>query len=151
MKRNLMGLLGGVIAVASLGSALAAPVPVKTLGTKSQTSFMCPDCKSKVACAQAGDFRIGLVVDVDNPKLGTGMLVAHVSDKHQKPVDNAQVTVTLSMPKHGHGKKPIALKSKGDGEYTASVQGLGMTGQWNALVDVNVGGDRVHQTFAFTR
>lgn len=151
MKRTLTTLLGGVLAVVTLGSVAAAPLKVKTQGTKSQTSFMCPDCKSKVTCAQAGDFIIGLVVDQDNPKLGTGNLVVHVQDKAKKPVDNAKVSVALSMPKHGHGRKPIVLKSRGHGEYAAQVQGLNMSGAWQAVVEVNAAGDVVRQTFSFAK
>lgn len=151
MKRNLLTVLGGALAVVGISGAMASSIPVKTAGTKSQTSFMCANCKTKVACAQAGDFRIGLVVDIDNPKLGTGKLVVHVQDKDKAAVDNAKVSVTLSMPKHGHTKKPINLKSNGEGEYAAQVQGLQMPGGWNALVEVNVDGDAVHQAFVFSR
>ena len=151
MRRNALTLLGGALAVAALSSVAAAPLKVKTVGTRGQTSFMCPDCKSKVTCAQAGDFIIGLVVDQDNPKLGTGNLVVHVQDKAKKPVNNARVSVTLSMPKHGHGKKPMVLKSRGHGEYASQVQGLNMSGAWQAVVEVSAAGDVVRQTFSFAK
>ena len=151
MKRNLITLMGLTLAGLAATAGLASPVQVRTAGTKGQHTFMCPDCKTKVACAQVGDYRIGLVVDVDNPKLGTGKVVAHVQDKNKKPVNDAAVTATLSMPDHKHALEPLTLKSRGKGEYAAPVHGLGMTGGWNALVEVNVGGDKVHQTFSFAR
>lgn len=151
MKRDSLTRLWGALALVAAGSAAASPLKVRTEGPGAQTSIMCPDCKTRVTCAQAGDFRIGLVVDEDNPKLGTANLVAHVHDKNKKPVDNAKVSVTLSMPKHGHGKKPIALKSRGHGEYAAPVQGLNMSGAWKAVVEVNQAGDIVRQSFGFTK
>lgn len=151
MKRNTFGIAAGLMALVAAGSVFASPLKVRTLGTKGQETFMCADCKTKVSCAQVGDYTIGLVVDQDNPKLGTGKLIVHVQDKAKKPVDGAKVTVALSMPKHEHGGKPIALKGGKDGEYTSGIQHLGMPGDYRADVAVVVKGDTVKQAFSFTK
>lgn len=133
-------------------AASAGPLKVATKGTKSQSVFMCPDCKTNVSCAKVGDYIVGLVVDVENPKLGTGQLVAHVQDARKKSVNDAKVVVKLSMPVHKHSAKPIALKSRGDGEYAAKTNTLGMSGGWLAEVAVTPkSGDTVKQLFAFTK
>jgi len=133
-------------------AAFAGPVKVVTKGTKSQNVFMCPDCKTNVSCARVGDYIIGLAVNIENPKLGTGKLVAHVQDAHKQAVNDAKVAVTLSMPEHKHGGKPIALKSRGHGEYAATTNALGMSGAWRAEVAVTPkSGDTVKQVFAFSK
>ena len=151
MKRNTLTLIVGTVAVLAVGSVFASPLKVRTLGTKSQVAFMCADCKTKVACAQAGDYTIGLVVDQDNPKLGTCKLVVHVQDKAKKPVEGAQVAVALSMPKHEHGGKPLSLKAGNPGEYATSIHGIGMAGAYRADVAVTVNGDSVKQAFSFAK
>jgi hypothetical protein len=144
--------LVGAFAALMLNSAGATPLKVKTHGTKSQSVFMCADCKSKVSCAKVGDYIVGLVVDVDSPKLGGGQLVAHVQDADKHPVNDAKVVVTLSMPAHKHAGKPIALKSRGHGEYAAKTNTLGMSGGWLATVAVTPkSGDTVKQVFAFAK
>ena len=143
--------LAGLAGALAVSSVVASPLKVRTEGTKSQTVVMCPNCKAKVACAQVGDYNVGLLVDQDNPKLGTGKLVVHVQDKAKKPVEGAKVEVTLSMPKHEHGSKPIALKAGKPGEYAAPIQNLGMAGAYRADVAVTVDGDTVKQAFSFSK
>lgn len=139
-------------AVMLAGAALAAPVNVRTEGTKAQTVIMCPDCRSKIACAGVGDYVIGLSVDLENAKLGSGTLTAHVQDKSKHPVTDAKVSVALSMPDHKHGGKPIAMKHAGHGKYSAAAQHLGMTGRYRAEVSVKTAGDdTVKQVFSFSR
>jgi hypothetical protein len=151
MARHTFGLAVGVLAVLAVGSVFAGPLKVRTLGTKSQETIMCPDCKSKVSCAQVGDYTIGLVVDQDNAKLGTGKLIVHVQDKTKKPVEGAKVSVALSMPKHEHAAKPVDLKGGKHGEYSTGIQHLGMPGDYRADVAVVVNGDTVKQAFSFTK
>src|SRR4051812_4489050 len=110
----------GLALVASL--ALAGPLKVHTLGTKSQQTEMCPNCKEKVTCAKAGDYTIGFLPDLDSPKTGGAKVAVNVKDKAGKPVDDAKVVVALSMPKHGHKKDSLALKSTGHGWYESKTQ-----------------------------
>ncbi|MBM3457431.1 MAG: hypothetical protein FJX77_02690 [Armatimonadetes bacterium] len=144
-------LILGVVLWAA-GTALAAPVNVRTEGTKSQTVVMCPDCHKKSACAQVGDYVVGMSVDLDNAKLGTGRLVAHVQGKDKTPVADAKVSVAISMPDHKHGGKPLELKQDRKGHYIGTSNRLGMAGRYRAVVSVTpAGGDTVKQAFTFTR
>lgn len=131
-------------------AAIASPVRVHTLGTKSQAVEMCPDCKSKVACAQVGDYRIGLSGDLP-AKQGSGSFTVHLQDKSGKPVPNAKVEVTFSMPKHGHSMT-VPAKHRRMGEYVATSNRLSMPGGWEVEVRALLeGGDTVKQRFAYSR
>lgn len=150
MRRiELLSALAGAVLLA--GAVAAAPLQVRTYGSKSQQVVMCPDCKEKIACAKVGDYSVGFDADVENTKTGAARVAVHVKDKAGKPVDDAAVTVTLTMPKHAHGKKPLELKSAGHGRYeTATI--LGMAGGWKADVQVKPAtGDTVTQAFSFAR
>lgn len=149
MKRTLALL---TVALALAGAALAAPLKVRSLGTKSQQVEMCPNCKDKVTCAKVGDYTIGFLPDLENPKTGSGKVSVHVKDKAGKPVDDAKVSVALSMPKHGHKKKePLTLKSTGSGWYSTPTT-LVMPGGWQADVVVTpASGDKVSQSFSFAK
>jgi hypothetical protein len=150
--RYLNTLATAAAALALAGAALASPMKVRTEGTKSQSVLMCKDCSAKAACAKAGDYVVGLTVDLENPKVGSGRIIAHVQNQEKQPVTNAKVTVALSMPDHKHGGKPIALKHDGHGKYVAATQHLGMAGRYHAEVAVTTaGGDTVKQTFSFTK
>lgn len=143
-----------VAAVMSLLATVAwsSPLQVKTLGTKSQVITMCPDCKEKITCATVGDYTIGFDADLENSKLGTATVAVHLLDKAKKPVKDAAVFVTLTMPNHKYQtSKPITLKHAGHGRYVASTH-LTMTGSWRAAVEVTpASGDSVKQVFVFTR
>jgi hypothetical protein len=151
MTRTIFG-AATLAAVVAAGAVAAGPLKVTTPGAKSQSVLMCEDCKSKVACAKAGDYTVGLGVDQDNPKLGGGRITVHVRDAAKNPVSDAKVTVALSMPEHQHGGKPVALKHQGHGKYVATVNNLGMSGTYKADVAVTTsGGDTVKQSFGFTK
>lgn len=145
-------LTAAALALLVAGAALAAPMKVRTEGTKSQAVIMCKDCSAKAACAKAGDYLVGLTVDLQSPKHGTGRIVAHVQDKGKQPVTDAKVTVALSMPDHKHGGKPIVLKHEGHGKYAIGTNRLEMGGRYRAEVAVTTaGGDTVKQVFSFTK
>lgn len=151
MKTGTFGALAMAVGVLSLNTALAAPLKTHTLGAKSQQVKMCPECKQKITCAKAGDYTIGFDADLDNPKTGAAKVAVHVLDKAGKPVENAAVVATISMPKHGHGKKPLPLKSAGHGRYEATTN-LTMPGAWRADVEITpASGDTVKQAFSFGR
>lgn len=151
MKTGTFAALAMAVGVLALNAALAAPLKTRTLGAKSQQVKMCPDCKEKITCAKAGDYTIGFDADLDSPKTGAAKVAVHVLDKAGKPVENAKVTATVSMPQHGHGKKPLTLKSTGHGRYEADTN-LMMPGAWRADVEVTpASGDTVKQAFSFSK
>lgn len=150
MKRNTLFLLPALSALTAV-TAIAAPMNVKTAGTKSQTVTMCPDCKTKISCAKVGDYTVGLAVDQEYPKLGKGKIYVHVK-KDDQPVTDAKVEVALSMPHHHHASKPLTLKHEAHGRYVGTTSGLNMTGAYAAQVTVTpVGGDAVKQNFTFAK
>jgi len=141
-----------LLALTVTGAAFALPLKVRTAGTKAQHVIMCPDCKSKVACATAGDYTIGLSVDLEGPKVGTGRLVVHVQDKTKAPVTGAAVVATVSMPEHKSAGKRITLKHDRHGRYLGSTNAMGHTGAYRLEVAVTpAGGDTVNQVFTFRR
>lgn len=139
----------GLALVAS--AALATPLKVRTLGRTSQQIVMCPECNEKVTCAKAGDYLIGLDVNLDSPKTGVATVAVHVMDKDKQPVRDAKAKVTLTMPAHGHGREPLTLRNTGHGRYeTATV--IRMPGAYQADVAVvPASGDTVKQSFSFSR
>jgi hypothetical protein len=151
MTRSILG-AATLAAMVAAGAVVAGPLKVTTPGAKSQSVLMCEDCKSKITCAKAGDYIVGLTVDQDSPKLGNGRVTVHVRDTAKNPVADAKVTVALSMPKHEHGGKPVALKHQGHGKYVATVNNVGMSGAYKADVAVTTsGGDTVKQSFSFAK
>ena len=139
----------GLVAVLA-SSVLASQVRVRTKGAKSQSVQMCADCKKKISCAAAGDYLIGLSVDLENPKVATGTFVVHVLDKTKKPVTDADVSIQLDMPKHKHEIDPLEAKHVSHGKHVATTR-VGMPGTWIATVSVGMGGDTVKQAFTFSR
>jgi hypothetical protein len=150
MKRITAPLLA-ICALYVASVVVASPLKVRTLGTKAQTVEMCPDCKSKLSCAQVGDYTLGFKADLESPKSGITTLDVHVQDAAGNPVETAKVVVTATMPGHGHGQKPLTLKGAGHGRYTAKTIFV-MPGAWRAAVAVTpVTGDTVRQSFSFSR
>jgi len=148
-RLNILAVAAAAVLAAS--AALAAPLQVRSLGTKSQTTEMCPNCKDKVTCAKAGDYTIGFHPELETPKTGGAKIGVHVKDKAGKPVDDAKVVVKLSMPKHEHDIAPLDLKSAGKGWYETKTQ-LQMPGGRKADVEVTPkSGDTVKQSFSFSK
>ena len=151
MKAARIAALGTGIVLLSASAVFATPLKVRTHGGGSQQVVMCPDCKSKITCAKAGDYLIGFTADLENRKTGAGRVSVHVQDAQKKPVTDATVTVALSMPKHGHARKPIVLKHASHGRYDARTQ-FQMAGAWQANVEVTShGGDTIKQAFSFSK
>ncbi len=151
MKPYTLIALSATVSLVALNVSSSSPLKTRTLGTKSQEVVMCPDCREKIACAKAGDYTIGFDADLDSPKTGSGKVAVHVKDAAGNPVENAAVTVTLTMPDHKHGKAPLKLKSVGHGRYQTATQ-LVMPGAWKATVEVRpAGGDTIKQVFTFAR
>lgn len=149
MKHTITLAVSAVVLLVTAG--VASPLKVRTHGTKSQQVIMCAECKENITCAKVGDYTIGFHADLDNPKTGAAKVAVHVKDKAGKSVDNAKVAVTLTMPKHKHGKKPLTLKSTGHGRYEAPTL-LVMPGAWSATVEVTpASGDTVKQSFSFSK
>lgn len=130
---------------------LASPLKVSTADSEAQMMLRCPHCNMPLAGAKTGDYTLGFAADLENPKLGNARLIVNVADKSGAPVNGAKVTVTLSMPEHGHGLRPLTAKGHGNGRYWV-VTNLAMGGTWNAEVAVTTPkGDTAKQVFTFGR
>ena len=139
----------GLALVAS--TAFASLLKVRTLGKASQQIVMCPECNEKVTCAKAGDYLVGLDVNLDSPKTGASTVAVHVMDKDKKPIRDAKVKVALTMPGHGHKREPLMLRNTGHGRYEAATM-IVMPGAYQADADVTTaGGDTVKQSFSFSK
>lgn len=132
--------------------ALAGPLKVTTKGKSAQQIEMCKDCGEKLTCAKAGEYLIGLDVDLDNPKTGAAALAVHVMDQAKNPVSNAKVKVSLTMPGHKHKMRDaLTLRKTGHGRYEAATV-IVMPGAYQAEVAVTLaGGDTVKQSFGFSK
>jgi hypothetical protein len=143
------------IAVTTVGLASAAfalPLKVRTEGTKSQSTVMCADCKTKVSCAQVGDYVLGLTVDLESGKVGNGRLIVHVQDKAKAPVTDAKVVANLSMPEHKNAGKALTLKHQAHGQYQSNTNLLNHPGAYRVEVAVTpASGDTVKQVFTFSK
>ena len=150
LRLSMLSMLAMALVLA--GSAAASPLRVRTAGTASQMVVMCPDCSQMITCAQMGDYLLGLSADLENPKFGQARFRIRVSDQNGAPVNNAKVTLVLSMPQHGHRSKPLAARSEGKGRYVAATNALVMQGAWRAEVALTTPkGDTVKQVFTFAR
>jgi nitrogen fixation protein FixH len=74
----------------------------------------------------------------------------HLADTAGKPVEAAQVSGWLSMTLMDMGKTAVKFKSKGNGDYEATVPSFDMSGPWELSVDAAQGPLHSHQVFQVT-
>ena len=71
----------------------------------------------------------------------------HVADVKGRPIDNAQVSGSLSMKTMDMGKNELSFQPKGDGNYEASRKEMDMSGPWDLNLEVSQGSPRTVKTF----
>ena len=92
-----------------------------------------------------------LTVAPDHPRMvRPATLSLHIADSNGKPVENAQLTSSLTMTLMDMGKTELKFEPIGGGRYAASVQSFDMSGPWELTVDAVQGAVQVHKTFQFT-
>jgi hypothetical protein len=106
-------------------------------GCKNKESAPKPREKSAVISTQAvpgSAFIMTLTMDPPQPKFGrkTNFRVT-VKQTLGRPVDGAQVEVSLVMPLMDMGKNQFALKPAGNGEYKGTGE-FSMAGEWEVVV-----------------
>ena len=74
----------------------------------------------------------------------------HIADTAGKPVENAQLAGSLSMTLMNMGKTAVKFKSKGNGDYEATVPSFDMSGPWELTVDASQGTLHSHAAFQVT-
>ncbi len=94
----------------------------------------------------AGPFRVTLTTEPAEPKVGTATLKAAVT-REGKPVKDATVRVSLSMPTMSMGGPEVTLEPAGSG-YQGTAD-LSMGGDFEAKVTVTAGGDTGTTTYHF--
>jgi len=95
------------------------------------------------AFVTAGKVSVAFSSDPDPLRPGTNSLIVTVADADGKPVDDATVKVTLSMPAMPSMNMPAmrtesVLPGEGAGRYRGTGQ-LSMGGTWNVIVSVSRG------------
>jgi len=99
---------------------------------------------------KAGGLTLTLSTDPASPRIGENLIRVTVKDAGGKPVSNATVQLTYTMPMPGMMPATVPMKSGKDGAYEAKVN-LGMGGQWDLTVTVQRAGQpEVKETFSVT-
>ncbi|MFI5088638.1 MAG: FixH family protein [Terriglobales bacterium] len=109
-----------------------------------------PREKSAIISTQAAPgsaFIMALAMDPAQPKFArkTDFRVT-VKQTLGKPVDSAQVEVSLVMPLMDMGKNQFALKPAGNGEYEGAGE-FSMAGEWEVIVTADTQGKTGKTTF----
>jgi nitrogen fixation protein FixH len=121
---------------------------VRPVGGERQCTVTCPHCGAPIGGATARDTTIAFSADVLQIKTGVIQFYVDVTDPTGKPLTNAKVAITLSMPGHEHVRTVQVNGGKG-GHYSA-VTFLNMVGQWMADVKAtSPNGETVSQAFTF--
>ncbi len=98
----------------------------------------------------AGQFSVALSSEPGPPEKGVNTWTLEVSDHSGAAVEGATLTVTPTMPEHGHGSQSLAdVTDEGGGQYTVTPVDLHMAGLWDVEITIDGGdtSDRVHFVF----
>ncbi len=117
---------------------------------KKDTASPTPREKSAIISTQAAPgsaFIMSLAMDPAQPKFGRKTNF-HVTVKQSlsKPVEGAQVEVSLVMPLMDMGKNQFALQPAGNGEYEGTGE-FSMAGEWEVVVTASAQGKTGKTTF----
>ncbi len=97
-----------------------------------------------------GLFSVALSSEPGPPAKGVNSWTLEVSDHSGAAVEGATLTVTPTMPEHGHGSQSVALVTdKGGGQYWVTPVDLHMAGLWEVEIAIEEGEteDEVHFLF----
>ncbi|ALA59319.1 Efflux transporter, RND family, MFP subunit (modular protein) [Nitrospira moscoviensis] len=99
---------------------------------------------------QADGLSISLSTQPASPRIGQNVIRVTVINKDGKPVSNANVQLTYTMPMPGMMPATVPMKRGKDGTYEATVN-LGMAGQWDLTITVERPGQtNLKETFSVT-
>ncbi len=109
-----------------------------------------PERRKATAGRKAGDLTLALVTEPASPRIGENLIRVTIKGEGGKPVTNAIVQLTYTMPMPGMMPATVPMKRGKDGAYEAKVN-LGMGGQWNLTVTMQRAGQPdVNETFSVT-
>lgn len=99
---------------------------------------------------KVGGVTLALSTEPASPRIGENLIRVIVKGEEGKPVPNATVQLTYTMPMPGMMPATVPMKPHMDGAYEAKVN-LGMGGQWDLTVIVQRAGQaEVKETFSVT-
>jgi Cu(I)/Ag(I) efflux system membrane fusion protein len=97
---------------------------------------------------KAGGLTLAFSTDPTPVRMGENRIQVTVADQNGKPVTNAQVQLTFTMPMPGMLPATVPMAAGKSGTYEAKVN-LGMAGQWDLTVTIQRSGQPdVKETFS---
>lgn len=145
---NMMGSLGmGGIKMeqAQMGQMEMGGMPMG--GTQPEKT---KDMAKTLGERKVGGVTLALSTEPASPRIGENLIRVIVKGEEGKPVTNATVQLTYTMPMPGMMPATVPMKPRMDGAYEAKVN-LGMGGQWDLTVTVQRAGQaEVKETFSVT-
>ncbi|MDI3467711.1 MAG: putative Co/Zn/Cd efflux system membrane fusion protein [Nitrospira sp.] len=97
---------------------------------------------------KADGLTFALSTEPASPRIGENLIRITVRDEAGKPIANAKVQLTYTMPMPGMMPATVPMKAGKDGAYEAKAN-LGMGGQWDLTVTVQpTGQSEVKETFS---
>jgi Cu(I)/Ag(I) efflux system membrane fusion protein len=97
---------------------------------------------------KAGGFTLAFSTDPTPARMGENRIQVTVTDKAGKPVSNAQVQLTFTMPMPGMIPATVPMTPGTQGVYEATVN-LGMGGQWDLTIVIQRSGKpEIKETFS---
>jgi Cu(I)/Ag(I) efflux system membrane fusion protein len=97
---------------------------------------------------KAGSLTLAFSTNPTPPRMGENRILATVKDEAGKPVSNAKVQLTFTMPMPGMIPATVPMSAGKSGMYEAKVN-LGMAGQWDLTVIIQRSGHQeVKETFS---
>jgi membrane fusion protein, copper/silver efflux system len=99
---------------------------------------------------KADGLTIALATEPPSPRIGENMIRVTVKGEGGKPVSDAKIQLTYTMPMPGMMPATVPMKTVKDGAYEAKVN-LGMGGQWDLTVTVQRAGQvDIKESFSVT-
>lgn len=139
----------GVVLLAVFFIGSMAWVPIVSTAT-AQVKPTADAAYSTTMVSKAGAFKVTYTSDpeaVPVDKLHSWKLKVETADG--KPVKDAEIAVSGTMPEHGHGMptQPEVTKNYGDGTYLVEGMKFSMMGWWVVNFNIKAGGKTDIDTF----
>jgi nitrogen fixation protein FixH len=106
---------------------------------------------SAPAAASNSGWKLDLKVTPDHPRMVRPVTFSvHIAGTADKPVENVQLTGSLTMTLMDMGKTAVKFDSKGNGDYQATVPSFDMSGPWELTVEAAQGALHARKAFQIT-
>ena len=137
-----------------LYAAMAATLGL-TLGCGKKAAEQ-PEARPQTAASSspqdpASPWRMELKISPDHPSMTKPITFQlHIADQRGQPVNDAQVSGSLTMKLMDMGTTPLKFSPKGNGDYETSMKSVDMSGPWGLAVDAAQGSTHAKQNFDVT-